>query len=198
VNIERLHQPNGLPSAPAIESRMPLLAGKLSIVLLIGFTALAIDFGLPLGVRAQLTRKFSCERIEKVPTTVVKTMRGNIPMIRWVKAFTGKYNKVGNRCTEVSARLDRFNRQGKLKFIRTGNVNTYPVLCADSGVTGNTCPNQSVLVTLPKGTDATQVLQQLLDLRARASGRIINLSGTQLVRYSNGDAYVSVDELLGN
>jgi Circadian oscillating protein COP23 len=177
---------------------MPLLAGKLSIFLLIGFTAFAIDFGLPLDVRAQTTRKFSCERIEKVPTTVVKTMRGNIPMIRWVKAFTGKYNKVANRCTEVSARLDRFNRQGKLKFIRTGNVNTYPVLCVDSGVTGNTCPNQSVLVTLPKGTDATQVLQQLLDLRARASGRIINLSGTQLVRYSNGDAYVSVDELLGN
>lgn len=119
-------------------------------------------------------------------------------MIRWVRAFTGKYNHVGNRCTEVSARLDRFNRQGKLKFIRTGNVNTYPVLCVDSGVTGNTCPNQSVLVTLPKGTDATQVLQQLLDLRARASGQIINLSGTQLVRYSNGDAYVSVEELLGS
>jgi Circadian oscillating protein COP23 len=164
---------------------MPLLAGKLSIVLLVGFTALAIDVGLTLGVQSQPTRKFSCERIDKVPTTVVKTMRGNIPMIRWVTAFTGKYRNVGNRCTEVSARLDRFNRQGKLKFIRTGNVNTYPVLCADSGVTGNTCPNQSVLVTL-------------LDLRARASGQIINLSGTQLVQYSNGDAYVSVDGLLGN
>jgi Circadian oscillating protein COP23 len=190
VNIERLHQ--------SIGSRVPFLASKLSIVLLTGFTALAIDIRLPQCVQAQPTRKFSCERLDKVPTTVVKTMRGNIPMIRWVRAFSGKYNNVGHRCTEVSARLDRFNRQGKLKFIRTGNVNTYPVLCVDSGVTGNTCPNQSVLVTLPKGTDAARVLQQLLDLRARASGQIINLSGTQLVRYSNGDAYVSVDGLLGN
>jgi Circadian oscillating protein COP23 len=170
--------------------------GKLSLVLLIGLTSIALDVGLPLGIRAQPTRKFSCERIDKIPTTVVQTTRGNIPMIRWVKSFTGRYNNVANRCVEVSARLDRFNRQGKLKFIRTGNVNTYPVLCADSGITGNTCPNQSVLVTLPKGTDSAQILQQLLDLRARASGQIINLSGSQLVRYSNGDAYVSVDGLL--
>ncbi len=118
-------------------------------------------------------------------------------MIRWVKSFSGRYNRVERRCTEVSARLDRFNRAGQLKFIRTGNVNTYPVLCADIGVTGNTCPNQSVLVTLPKGTDSAQTLQKLLDLRARASGQIINLSGAQLVQYLNGDAYVSVDQLLG-
>jgi hypothetical protein len=36
----------------------------------------------------------------------------------------------------------------------------------------------------------------MLDLRARASGRIIQLSGKQLVQYRNRDAYVNIDLLL--
>ncbi|WP_310481422.1 COP23 domain-containing protein [Chamaesiphon sp. VAR_48_metabat_403] len=146
--------------------------------------------------QAQSTRKFSCEVLGGSPTTVVQTVRGSIPMIHWVKSFTGRYNNVDRRCNEVSNRLDRFDRAGKLKYIRTGNVNTYPVLCVDAGISGNTCPKSSVLVTLPKGTDSAHMLQQMLDLRARASGRIIQLSGEQLVRYRNGDAYVNIDRLL--
>jgi Circadian oscillating protein COP23 len=148
--------------------------------------------------QAQTSRKFQCELMAGAPTTVVKTVRGNIPMIHWVKSFTGRYNDITNRCNEVSNRLDRFNRAGNLKYIRTGNVNSYPVLCVDAGVSGNTCPKASVLVTLHKGTDSAQVLQQMLDLRARASGQIIQLSGEQLIRYRNGDAYVSIDRLLGD
>jgi hypothetical protein len=105
---------------------------------------------------------------------------------------------MNKRCNEVSNRLDRFNRAGNLKYIRTGNVNTYPVLCVDAGVSGNTCPKNNVLVTLHKGTDSARVLQQMLDLRARASGQIIQLSGEQLIRYRNGDAYVSIDRLLSD
>lgn len=146
---------------------------------------------------AQTSRKFQCEMMAGAPTTVVKTVRGNIPMIHWVKSFTGRYNDITNRCTEVSNRLDRFNRAGNLKYIRTGNVNSYPVLCVDAGVSGNTCPKASVLVTLHKGTDSARVLQQILDLRARASGQIVQLSGEQLIRYRNGDAYVNIDRLLG-
>jgi Circadian oscillating protein COP23 len=147
--------------------------------------------------QAQSNRKFSCEVMGGAPTTVVTTLRGTIPMIHWVKSFAGRYHNLSQRCNEVSNRLDRFNRDGKLKFVRTGNVNTYPVLCVDSGISGNTCPKTSVLVTLPKGTDSAVVLQQMLDLRARASGRIVQLSGAQLVRYHHGDAYVNVDRLLG-
>ena len=148
--------------------------------------------------QAQSNRKFSCALMGGAPTTVVKTVRGSIPMIHWVKSFAGRYNNLNQRCYEVSSRLDRFDRDGKLKFVRTGNVNTYPVLCVDAGISGNTCPKNNVLVTLPKGTDSAVVLQQLLDLRARASGRIVQLSGTQLVRYRNGDAYVNIDRLLGD
>ena len=55
----------------------------------------------------------------------------------------------------------------------------------------------SVLVTLPKGSDSSHILQQMLDLRARAAGKVIQLSGSQLVSYRNGDAYVNIDRLLG-
>jgi Circadian oscillating protein COP23 len=165
-------------------------------MLLLG-TILSIDSSWAQPTQAQPSRKFQCELVAGIPTTVVKTVRGNIPTIHWVKSFTGRYNDVNQRCTEVSTRLDRFNRSGKLKFIRTGNVNNYPVLCVDTGVSGNTCPMTSVLVTLPKGSDSSHILQQMLDLRARAAGKIIQLSGTQLVSYRNGDAYVNIDRLLG-
>jgi Circadian oscillating protein COP23 len=159
---------------------------------------LAVELQWLQPIQAQSNRKFSCELMSGAPTTVVKTVRGSMPMIHWVKSFAGRYNNLSQRCHEVSSRLDRFNRDGKLKFVRTGNVNTYPVLCVDTGVSGNTCPKNNVLVTLPKGTDSALVLQQLLDLRARASGRIVQLSGSQLVRYRNGDAYVNIDRLLGD
>jgi Circadian oscillating protein COP23 len=174
---------------------LPLIR-KFSGVFLLGSILATAPQWVP-SSQAQPSRKFRCELVGKFPTTVVKTVRGSIPMIHWVKSFTGRYNSVGQRCHEVSNRLDRFNQDGKLKFIRTGNVNNYPVLCVDVGVSGNTCPTTSVLVTLPKGTDSSLMLQQLLDLRARASGRIIQLSGEQLVRYRGGDAYVNIDRLLG-
>jgi Circadian oscillating protein COP23 len=167
-----------------------------SSVLLLG-GILAIDSQWAQASPAKPSRKFQCEMVAGIPTTVVKTVRGNIPTIHWVKSFTGRYNNVNQRCAEVSTRLDKFNRSGKLKFIRTGNVNNYPVLCVDNGVSGNTCPMTSVLVTLPKGSDSSHILQQMLDLRARAAGQIIQLSGTQLVSYRNGDAYVNIDRLLG-
>jgi hypothetical protein len=176
--------------------RMLILIRKFSGVLILS-SILLLDAPWVQASPAQPRRLFRCEVVDTVPTTVIKTVRGNIPMIHWVKSFTGRYNDVSQRCQEGSARLDRFNRAGQLKYIRTGNVNGYPVLCVDAGVSGNTCPKTSVLVTLPKGTDSSQTLQQMLDLRARASGRIIQLSGAQLVQYRGGDAYVNIDRLLG-
>ena len=176
---------------------LPSLSKFSGVVLL--STILTIESQWLQPSQAQPSRKFSCELMGGAPTTVVKTLRGSIPMIHWVKSFAGRYNNLNQRCQEVSSRLDRFNRDGKLKFVRTGNINTYPVLCVDAGISGNTCPKNNVLVTLPRGTDSAVVLQQLLDLRARASGRIVQLSGAQqLVRYRNGDAYVNIDRLLGD
>jgi Circadian oscillating protein COP23 len=183
-------------SSPHVMFRIIPQIRKFAGVFLLG-AILIVDPQWTQPSQAQSSRKFRCELIGGAPTTVVTTVRGSIPMIHWVKSFAGQYNSIDRRCNEVSTRLDRFNRDGQLKFIRTGNVNSYPVLCVDTGVSGNTCAKSSVLVTLPKGTDSARMLQQMLDLRARASGRIIQLSGEQLVRYRDGDAYVNIDRLLG-
>jgi Circadian oscillating protein COP23 len=167
------------------------------VLVLATFLSLSTQWFQPSQAQAKQTL-FSCELVNGSPLTMVKTVRGSLPMIHWVKSFGGRYQNLNQRCNEVSTRLDRFNRDGKLGYIRTGNVNRYPVLCVDKGVSGNTCPKTNVLVTLPKGTDSSLVLQQMLDLRARASGSIIQLSGKQLVQYRNGDAYVSVAKLLGD
>jgi Circadian oscillating protein COP23 len=181
--------------------RMPPFVSKLSPIFAIGCLSL-------LGIlwtdtsRAESfhppTPKFYCDRIQGSPTTIVKNIRGRVPMIRWSKSFTGRYQSLNLRCREVSARLERFHRQGRLKFIRTGNVNSYPVLCVDREVSGNSCPPSAILLTLSRGTDGGLVLQKMLDLRARASGKPINLSGKQLVTYRNGDAYVNLELIINN
>lgn len=178
---------------------MPAFLTKLSPVFAISFLSIASILGADAShAQGQNPQRntFSCDRIQGTPTTVVTTVRGRVPMIRWSKSFTGRYQNLRLRCNEVSARLEQFNRQGKLKFIRTGNVNNYPVLCVDREVSGNSCPHSAVLVTLPRGADGGLVLQQMLDLRARASGKPINLSGKQLVTYRQGDAYVDLNFLL--
>jgi hypothetical protein len=60
-------------------------------ILLLG-TMLAINAQWAQPIQAQPSRKFQCELVAGIPTTVVKTVRGNIPTIHWVKSFTGRYN----------------------------------------------------------------------------------------------------------
>jgi hypothetical protein len=117
-------------------------------------------------------------------------------MIRWISnAFSGSNYTPQERCQNVTARFQRYNDNGKLKFIRTGTVNRYPVLCVADFQGGN-CDSKAVLVTLKRGRDPQLVLQRLLDLRARAAGRVIQLSGSQVIFYHDGEAYVDIEKLI--
>jgi hypothetical protein len=142
--------------------------------------------------------KFTCKIVDGIPTTVVSTPRGQIPTFRWRTSFTGRYANTQHRCQEVSNRLNRFDRQGKLKYIRTANINGFPAICVDRTTNSPNCAKGSILVTLKPGTDAGQVLQQMLDLRARAAGRSIDLGGQQTIFYRHGHAYLNLDLWLGN
>jgi hypothetical protein len=119
-------------------------------------------------------------------------------MIRWVsKNFSSSRYTPQQRCQDVSARFQSFNDNGTLKFIRTGSVNRYPVLCVANSKGGN-CASNAVLVTLRRGSDPQIVLERLLDLRARAAGRTLRLSGSQAVFYEQGEAYVDIEKLLNS
>jgi hypothetical protein len=121
-------------------------------------------------------RKFFCATGGQIPVTFVKTSRGNIPLIRWVKkTFSGfGYNPV-QRCRETSLRLTIFHDGGRLKSMRSGTTHGYPVLCVDGGLEGSPCDRQYVLLTFDKGMDPQAIARQLVDLRGRAKKGPISL-----------------------
>jgi hypothetical protein len=140
--------------------------------------------------------RFFCGTRNGVPVTVVRTSRGEIPMIRWVSDYftSSRYSPL-QRCQEVSERFQRYNDNGKLQFIRTGMINQHPVLCF-AEYKGGSCAINSVLVTLEPGTNPDRILGRLFDMRARAAGRVIDLSGNQIISYQDGEAYLNIQQLL--
>lgn len=161
-----------------------------------------------LGTIAMITQpsyaqrnRFFCDTVidgrgRSVPATLAHTPgQGNVPMILWVRNdFQGRYTR-RHRCQEVAARFQRHYENRTLRFIRTGTVNQYPVLCIASEK-GGSCPKDQVLITLSLGTDPKVILAELLDLRRRSSNRPLYLSGNGVVVYVENETYVDVEKLL--
>lgn len=105
------------------------------------------------------------------PTTYVNTPTGNVPLVRWVSHyFEPSGYTPGVRCQDVSQRFNQFYRQGILNFITTGFINNQPVVCVASRMGG---PCTATLFTLKSGQNATRTIQQLFDVRAGASGPLL-------------------------
>lgn len=168
-----------------------------------------IGLAIALGMTAVISQpsyaqrnRFFCdtsqnEQGKTVPATMASTPgQGNVPMIVWVRNdFQGSYTQQ-QRCEEVASRFQRHYENRTLKFIRTGSINGYPVLCIASSK-GGSCPKNQVLITLSPGTDPKPVLTQLLDLRRKVGGTPVYLSGSRTVFYEEGETYVDVEKLLG-
>jgi hypothetical protein len=120
--------------------------------------------------------KFFCDLSGTAPVTLVRTGRGNIPLIRWVKkTFNGFGYDPIQRCRETSQRLSLFQAAGKLQAMRAGTTHGYPVLCVEAGASGSACSRPAVLLTFDKSADPQAISRQLLDLRRRASQGPIEL-----------------------
>jgi Circadian oscillating protein COP23 len=120
--------------------------------------------------------KFVCDLSGAAPVTLVRTGRGNIPVIRWVKkTFNGFGYDPIQRCRETSLRLSLFHDGGKLQAMRAGTTHGYPVLCIEAGAPGSPCSRPGVLLTFDKSVDPQAISRQLLDLRRRASQGPIEL-----------------------
>jgi hypothetical protein len=120
--------------------------------------------------------KFVCDLSGAAPVTLVRTGRGNIPVIRWVKkTFNGFGYDPIQRCRETSLRLSLFHDGGKLQAMRAGTTHGYPVLCIEAGAPGSPCSRPGVLLTFDKSVDPQAMSRQLLDLRRRASQGPIEL-----------------------
>ena len=137
---------------------------------------------------------YFCAQLNGSWNTFVNTPRGRISLINWVNQFSEEWTPQ-KRCSAVSQRFQTFLDTGNLKYIRTGEVNNYPVICVANARGGN-CPNTNVLITLQQGVDAERVLVSLVDFRRSVSGNTITLSSDDAGFYSGGEFYVDVEKFL--
>ena len=170
------------------------------------FVQMLSVIALTLGSNATITQlsyaqsnqssKFICGMSRGVPATLVRTSRGNIPIIRWVDtAFPQPYNPE-HRCEEISDRFQRFYQNGTLNFLRAGRLKNQSVLCV-AGEKGGPCLPEGILVTLKPKTNPQEILEQLLDYRGSSSGGVIELSGNNtMVSSVNDAAYLNVNKLI--
>lgn len=166
-------------------------------------TQILFGFTITLGAIATLSKpsyaqqRFFCD--EEQIVTIVRTRRGEIPIIRWLdRSFSPPWTPI-ERCKKVSARFERFNDNGTLKYIKASQINNQPVLCV-AGYKGGACLPNGLLVTFKSGTDPNLTLTRLLDRRAWATGQIINLSGgksdRELIFEVNGETYFDMESWL--
>lgn len=128
---------------------------------------------------------FFCGSDGNNPVTYATTARGNVPIVRWrTQYFSGAGYTPQQRCDEVSGRFQTYYNNGTLNYITTGIMNGQPVVCT-SGTNGGGC--DGLLFTLRPTDNASQVVQQLFDIRAGAAGPI---------NQSADRPYVDVEELL--
>ena len=114
------------------------------------------------------TRAFVCGQSNGAPATIALTNRGDIPVIRWTSdRFRDAGYSEERRCLEVSARFQQYFRNGKLNYLTTGIMNNQQVVCVADREGGN-CTG--LLFTLKRGSNPSQVLNNLLAVRVRASG----------------------------
>ncbi len=144
-------------------------------------------FAFALGCTATSTQtgsaesaNFFCGTRKDTPATVARTERGDIPVIRWVSTyFSGAGYSPSSRCVEVSKRFQTYYDNGMLNYITTGVVNRQPVVCVAKSP-GGSCTG--VLFTLEDRDDPNQVLQELFDVRVRATAVPITRGETQVTQ----------------
>jgi hypothetical protein len=124
-------------------------------------------------VRSQIPA-FSCDTSGGVPSTVVQSpQHGTVKIIEWKTTEFGDEFSPEARCSAVSQKFEQYAKAGTLKYFTTGSVNRQPVICAVASQNAP-CNSESMLYTLKKGTDASQTLKQLLDVRSGATASALN------------------------
>lgn len=135
-----------------------------------GSIALAVSaIGTHASAQTSLqTRSFVCGTNNGAPATIARTNRGDVPVIRWTSdRFRDAGYSPERRCIEVSARFQQYFRNQKLNYLTTGMMNNQQVICV-ADREGGDCTG--LLFTLKRGSDPSQVLNNLLAVRVRASG----------------------------
>ncbi|MEN9216115.1 MAG: COP23 domain-containing protein [Gloeomargarita sp. HHBFW_bins_162] len=111
---------------------------------------------------------FYCGTSQGAPATLAKSGNRVVPIIRWTSdTFSDSGFTAERRCQEVSKRFQTYYDDGSLSFITTGRMNGQNVVCV---ARSNGGPCAGLLFTLKPGSNPTQVINQLFNIRTRAAG----------------------------
>ena len=150
-----------------------------------------------LGESSYGEQRFFCD--EEQRATIVRSHWGELPMIRWVdQSFPPPYTAV-ERCRQVTARFNKFQSNGTLKFMRAAMIGNNPVICV-AGYEGGSCLTDGLLITLKYGSDPNIAFKRIIDRRIWATSGSIVLSdeekGDELISEVDGTVYFNIEELL--
>ena len=114
----------------------------------------------PNDTPASTNSKYYCaQSSDGIPTTFVKTDRGNLPMLRWESDYFKKFGYTREqRCQAVSAKFELVDKRGMLNYVTIGNINSLPVICAASSL-GAGC--EESLFTLQADRNAAIALEEI-------------------------------------
>ncbi len=147
---------------------------RLVILLAISFAPLLATMAIPwrnnIAQADTVPRKFYCGQSKNAPTTMAKTSRGPVPVIRWVSTLGENYTPQ-SRCQIVSDKFQTFYNDGTLNYLTTGVMNQQNVICA-AKVQGGPCTG--VLFTLKPNSNPDQTLKRLLSIRDRTTNMVLN------------------------
>jgi Circadian oscillating protein COP23 len=139
--------------------------------------------------------KYFCQEVNGVYGIYSRTERGNMNLLNFTRDVSQDWS-IETRCQEVARRFQGFYDNGLLKFIGADFVNNEPVLCAVVNK-GELCNPKNILVTLPPQSDPIESARQLIDTRALANGRVIEVNGKEgkLESYIDGHTYYDLEVL---
>ncbi|MBW4495264.1 MAG: COP23 domain-containing protein [Oscillatoria princeps RMCB-10] len=167
--------------------KVQLLGQRLALAAALGATAtIAVETGLIAGAAAQQKNQFYCDTSKSPPATIVRTPRGNVPVIRWTSDVFPPPLTPEERCKIVSQRFQEFQNQNKLRYITTGQMNGQLVVCVANRKDGD-CTG--LLFTLKPGSDPRSTLERLLNYKALAGGNPLNQSSSERL-------YVDMEEII--
>ncbi|MGJ5674334.1 MAG: COP23 domain-containing protein [Nostochopsis sp.] len=130
--------------------------------------------------------EFVCGMNNGVPATIAQQQpRGNVAMIRWVRSFAPDSRWTPQeRCEQVSRKFQENQQNGNLKYIVPGksSANGLPVLCASRTLSPNiiSCSAQQILMTLRQGDNPKSVIEQLMEVNNKVSGKPVDHKGKVL------------------
>ncbi|UJB73237.1 COP23 domain-containing protein (plasmid) [Acaryochloris sp. 'Moss Beach'] len=131
---------------------------------------------------------FSCSQYQGIPTTLAKTKRGLVPVIRWDSDYFSESGGAPEaHCQKVSSLFEQYYREGTLAYLTTGRdpKTRQNVICITPAV-GLKCTD--ILFTLKKKSNPGHTLLKLMNLRVRA----INYTPNDIPRR----VHVSMDKFL--